>query len=94
MGLETAMLVYLILFTTGFANEALLTAYYTNAAKGKRWLCVALSLMHQVVACTALFYNLVDVVPGSREQIIRWVVSAISYGFATYVVVKPIGEDK
>ena len=86
------MLVYLILFGIGFANEALLTAYYTNASKGRRWLCVGLSLLQQVVACVSTFYNLVDVIPGSKEQIIRCIVSAVSYGFATYVVVKPTVE--
>lgn len=87
------MLVYAILFGIGFANEALLTAYYTNASKGRRWLCVGLSLTQQVVSGVSTFFNLVDVQPGSKEQMIRWVVSALSYGFATYVVVKPIKED-
>ncbi len=84
------MLVYAILFAMGFINEFLLTTYYVNAAKGKRWLCVGLSISQQVVACVSTYITLVDVVPGSREQMIRWFISACSYGIATYVVVKPV----
>ena len=83
------MSVYLLLFATGMANEALLTSYYLNAAKGRRWLCVALALGQQVVSIAATFYTLVDVVPGSREQFIRWAITACSYGCATALVVKP-----
>lgn len=83
------MLINCFLFLVGFANEALLTSYYTNAAKGRRWLCVGLSLAQQVVAAAATFYTLVDVVPMSREQFVRWGVTALSYGCATAVVVKP-----
>lgn len=83
------MTVYLVLFALGFANESTLTSYYTNAAKGRRWLCVGLSLLQQVWACCATYYNLVDVVPGSHEQWLRWAVTACSYGAATAWVVKP-----
>lgn len=83
------MLVYLILFAICFANEFLLTTYYVNASKGKRWLCVGIAVLQQFVSVAAAFFNLVDVEPLSREQFTRWVVTACAYGLATYVVVKP-----
>lgn len=83
------MRVYALLFCLGFANEALLTLYYTRAARGQRWLCVLLSLAQQAVSTVAICYTLVDVEPLSREQFIRWGVSALSYGCATAWVVRP-----
>lgn len=83
------MKIYALLFALGFANEALLTSYYINAAKGKRWLCVLLSLAQQAVYTTAVCFTLVDVEPLSREQFLRWGISALSYGCATAFVVKP-----
>lgn len=82
------MIIYLFLFCIGFANEYLLTSYAIEAVKGARMKCVVLTMVHQIVACTGLF-NIVDVEPGSREQFFRWFVTALSYGAATYVVVKP-----
>ncbi len=86
------MKIYAFLFAAGFANEFLLTSYYINAAKGRRWFCVGASLLQQLVSTGATFFTLVDVIPGSREQWIRWAVTALSYGCATATVVKPKKE--
>ena len=83
------MIVYAFLFACGFSNEALLTAYYVSAGEGKRWRCVALSLAQQVVSVATTLYTLVDVEPGSREQFIRWGITALSYGFASAWIVRP-----
>ncbi len=83
------MLIYAFLFAAGFANESLLTAYYVCAAEGRRWRCVLLSLAQQVVSIASTLYTLVDVEPGSREQMIRWVVVALSYVAASAWIVKP-----
>lgn len=79
----------MLLFSLGFCNEFLLTKYYLEAAKGRRWLCVLLSLAQQAVSTVAVCYTLVDVEPLSHEQFIRWGVSALSYGCATAWVVRP-----
>ncbi len=82
-------MVYVLLFGICFLNEALLTSYYIHAAKGRRWLCVGISIIQQFVSVAGAFYNLIDVEPLSREQFVRWTVTAVAYGTATYVVVKP-----
>ncbi len=87
------MWVYLILFAICFANEYLLTTYYVNAAKGKRWLCVGIAVTQQFVSVAGAFFNLVDVEPLSREQFTRWTITAFAYGLATYTVVKPVKID-
>ncbi len=79
---------YALLFGLGFANEALLTAYYVNAAHGRRWLCVALSLGQQAVAAGSLWFNVIEAVD-TRERITRLIITAISYGCATAFVVRP-----
>jgi hypothetical protein len=84
---KVIMLIYLFLFIAGFLNEALLTSYYINAAKGKKWLCVGLSLGQQIVSIGAMFFNLVDVEPKSIEQLIRFIITAFSYATATYFIV-------
>lgn len=82
---------YAILFGLGFANEALLTSYYRHAAFGHRWRCVALSLGQQAVAAGSLWFNVIEAVD-TRERVIRLFITAISYGCATAIVVRPNKE--
>lgn len=84
------MVIYVLLFVLGFANDYLLTTYYLAAAKGRRWFCVGLSLAQQACSLSAVCFNLVDVEPLSHEQFIRWGVTAVAYACAAAVSVKPV----
>jgi hypothetical protein len=85
--------VYPALFCIGFINEYLLTSYYIHAAKGHRWLCMGLTMLQQSMSFTALWFNIVDGSPSIHERICRWFVTGLSYGAATYFVVKPASKS-
>lgn len=79
--------IYAFLFASGMANESLLTYYYSHASHGETRNCVLASLAQQAVCIVSSFYTLADCPLGSRECIKRWIIVALSYGFASYLVV-------
>lgn len=82
-------MIYFWLFTIAYLNDTLLTRYYIEATRGHRYRCMLLVAGQQVVSGISMWYTIVDVKFGTREQLIRWVVVAIGYVIAPLWSVRP-----
>lgn len=78
---------YGFLLVSGIANEALMTLYYSvYAPAGDKWACVAIGLAQQLVQAGMMWLNLVEA-QSTRERLVRWAVTAASYGLAAAIIV-------
>jgi len=85
---------YFLLFVIACLNDTLLTRYYIEATLGHRYKCMLLVACQQVVSGTSMWFTIVDVKFGSREQLIRWVVVAMGYVIAPLWSVRPEKPSK
>ncbi len=81
-------MIYLVIFGLALANDFALTRFYIEASRGNRWVCVGLALGQQLLAAGTLWLNVVEALE-PRERVIRLAISALAYGAAAAIAVKP-----
>lgn len=87
MTLQSRWARYAYLFGSAIINEVLMTEFYSvHAPAGHKWVCVAIGLAQQVIACGMSWLNLIEA-QSNKERMIRWAVTAAGYGAAAAIIV-------